>query len=103
MGVVLLVLFFLPSAALSFGVREFTCNKVVFAIGDLKGKVLFKCGPPDYEETLDLPGEDTKEIIEWHFNCGERQFMKILTFKGGKLTSIRNGELGSGENLRNCR
>jgi hypothetical protein len=95
--------------------KNFRCNNVIFSIGDSKGEIALQCGPPDYEEIVKLLTirkyddkrkayiKETVEVVDWHYNCGEREFIKILTFRGGRLSSVRNAEeWGSGENIRNC-
>ncbi|MDA8103836.1 MAG: DUF2845 domain-containing protein [Nitrospiraceae bacterium] len=83
--------------------------------GDSKFDVVRKCGKPDYEEESSqvtagqfgsTRGKGTKEggftsstekIEKLYFNCGQGRFIRILTFRGGTLVTIENGDRGSGE------
>jgi hypothetical protein len=83
--------------------------------GDSKFDVIRKCGKPDYEEesgnvTSGVFGStrekgtkqggfssSTEKIEKVYFNCGQGRFIKILTFRGGTLITIEEGDRGSGE------
>ncbi len=83
--------------------------------GDSKYDVIRKCGKPDYEEEsgqITTGGfgstkekgtkqggfsSSTEKIEKVYFNCGQGRFIRVLTFRGGVLVSIENGERGSGE------
>ncbi|MGE5300207.1 MAG: DUF2845 domain-containing protein [Acidobacteriota bacterium] len=83
--------------------------------GDSKFDVVRKCGKPDYEEessqvTTGQFGStrekgtkeggftsSTEKIEKLYFNCGQGRFIKILTFRGGTLVTIDNGDRGSGD------
>jgi hypothetical protein len=92
----------------------FRCNNEIFSDGDTRLEVLLRCGEPDFEEVI---GERTKGfkkkegpffskseyVVDWYYNCGERQFIVIITFKGGEIVHIRrSNSRGSGENVRDC-
>jgi hypothetical protein len=94
----------------------FRCRNVVFTEGDTRAEVLLKCGEPDYEEVVrktekgesdreeGVFSRDTEYVVEWYYDCGRRQFVRIITFKGGKILSV--GDLdtkGTGDNPRDCR
>ena len=83
--------------------------------GDSKFDVVRKCGKPDYEEessqvTAGQFGStrekgtkeggftsSTEKIEKLYFNCGQGRFIRILTFRGGTLVTIENGDRGSGD------
>lgn len=103
----------LAYAAPAFG-DSFRCNNVVFLDGDSRADLLVKCGEPNYEDVIEekTEGESAsdqrfllkrKYVVEWYYNCGENQFIKIVTIEGGKIISIRNGQKGTAENARDCR
>jgi hypothetical protein len=83
--------------------------------GDSKFDVIRKCGNPDYEEESASvsSGEfgetrqkgmkqggfssSTERIEKVYYNCGRGRFVKVLTFRGGTLVTIAEGDRGSGE------
>jgi hypothetical protein len=83
--------------------------------GDSKFDVIRKCGKPDYEEESGSvsSGEfgatrqkgikqggfssSTEKIEKVYFNCGQGRFVKVLSFRGGTLITIEEGDRGSGE------
>ena len=83
--------------------------------GDSKFDVVRKCGKPDYEEessqvttgqfgsTRERGAKEggfsssTERIDKLYLNCGQGRFIKILTFRGGTLIKIEEGDRGSGE------
>ncbi len=83
--------------------------------GDSKFDVIRKCGKPDYEEESSQVttgqfgstrqkgskeggfASSTERIDKFYFNCGQGRFVKILTFRGGVLVTIEEGDRGSGE------
>ncbi len=83
--------------------------------GDSKFDVIRKCGKPDYEDESATvsSGEfgstrnkgtkqggftsSTERIEKFYFNCGTGRFIKILTFRGGRLVMIEEGDRGSGD------
>jgi hypothetical protein len=110
----LLLLVFLTVVAQPALAGTFRCNNEIFSERDTRLEVLLKCGEPDFEEVI---GERTRGIkkkeglffskseyvVDWYYNCGERQFIVIITFKGGEIVRIRRSDSrGSGENIRDC-
>jgi hypothetical protein len=83
--------------------------------GDSKFDVIRKCGKPDYEETTAQVttgqygserekgskqggfSSSTETIDTLYYNCGVGRFVKILTFRGGILIKVEEGDRGSGE------
>jgi len=82
--------------------REFS-DRIV-SIGDLQGDVVMKWGEPmgknSRKEELKekLPnGKERTELVtieEWTYNLGPNRFMRILTFKNGRVTDIQTGSYG---------
>ena len=86
--------------------------------GDRTGKVLIECGPPTYKEAAGSktkgksqtargiktrkspePGthrENSGKVERWFYNCGEHDFVYILTFEGGVLTKEETKGYGKG-------
>jgi hypothetical protein len=99
-------------------VQAFRCGSGLVAEGDRTGKVLIECGPPTYKEGA---GSKTKEksqadhakktrkpsepgshretsgkVERWFYNCGEHDFVYILTFEGGVLAKEETKGYGKG-------
>jgi hypothetical protein len=80
------------------------CDEQKFKRGDTKIDVLFQCGAPAgkeewKEEIIEGPDRGDKRkvtvnIEEWTYNLGPSKFMRILTFRNGKLTDIKTGDYG---------
>ncbi|HOJ51568.1 MAG TPA: DUF2845 domain-containing protein [Syntrophales bacterium] len=94
-----------PSAALR-------CGKGLVVVGDIKAKVLAECGEPQYREKVRLKEDPYLErkggrkksgrhVEQWTYNCGEDDFMYVLTFDGGKL--IKEEPVGRGKGASKCR
>lgn len=78
------------------------CNGKVVSVGDLKSDVIAKCGNPTFSNIISF---ETKEetfgnkintvetpVEQMTYNQGPNTFLKILTFKEGKLIKIEDGE-----------
>jgi hypothetical protein len=80
------------------------CDDRVLSTGDTKADVLTKCGEPFYrtshDEELRVPLDDTRSreitvtVEEWTYNFGPQRFMRIITFRNGKVSDIRTGRYG---------
>jgi hypothetical protein len=80
------------------------CSEQVVSVGDTKSDVLAKCGEPAWKDTheeafqerLDSGLERRVYVIvdEWTYNLGPDRFVRILTFRNGKLADIRTGGYG---------
>lgn len=81
------------------------CSEQVVTVGDTKSEVIAKCGEPTWKDTHQ---EEFKErfdnglernlfvtVEEWTYNLGPNRFVRILTFRNGKLTEIRSGGYGN--------
>ena len=94
----------------------FKCGQELVTRGDDKMEVLLKCGEPSFSELTSLEsgrryGEDlrfgtnsrrtTYFVEKWYYNCGPHNFIRILTFRNGRIRNIETGFYGSGES--DCR
>jgi hypothetical protein len=80
------------------------CSEQLVTIGDSKSDVLARCGEPaakdvrqeELKKKLDSGQEHSVFITieEWTYNLGPDRFMRILTFRNGKLTDIKTGGYG---------
>jgi len=104
--------------ALPGGAQAFRCGSGLVKIGDTTGKVLIECGSPTYKEgagtktkektvkiekTKEQPVErkttrgSSRKVQRWFYNCGEHDFLYILTFEGGVLTKEETQGYGKGK------
>ncbi len=80
------------------------CSEQVVSRGDLTTDVIAKCGEPSWK---DVHQEEFKErldtglvrtvvvtVEEWTYNLGPSRFVRVLTFRNGKLVDIRTGNYG---------
>jgi len=91
------------------------CGKRVISTGATKAKVLVTCGEPILREVVQTKGSEQTEgeirnlgfgrsefsfstdssitkVEIWTYKLGENQFLRILTFEGSKLVSIKLGD-----------
>ncbi len=83
---------------------ERECSEQIISRGDTTADVTAKCGAPswkdvhqeEFKERLDsgLYRTVTVNVEEWTYNLGPNRFVRILTFRNGKLTDIRTGSYG---------
>jgi len=66
--------------------RSFRCDSHLVRIGDDKLTVLEKCGEPIFREVVS--GALERRVEQWFYKRGVRQFTRILTFEGTRLTRI---------------
>lgn len=81
-----------------------SCDTGTMSVGDTKFEVLMRCGEPAYrstrEEELTEPIDRFSRrrrlvvIEEWTYDFGPLRFIKILTFRNGRLTGIATGDRG---------
>ncbi len=97
----------------------FRCGSGLVNVGDKAGKVLIECGPPTYKEgagtktkgkstrmgreqsTRKSGGqgasrESSRKVERWFYNCGEHDFIYVLTFSGGVLEKEETEGYGRG-------
>lgn len=80
------------------------CSEQVVSRGDRKNDVLAKCGEPSFKDVHEemvserIDGGTLRKrnlpVEEWTYNLGPNRFVRILTFKNGRLTDIRTGKYG---------
>ncbi|MHB8771462.1 MAG: DUF2845 domain-containing protein [Syntrophales bacterium] len=104
--------------ALGGDALAFRCGSGLVRAGDTTGKVLMECGPPTYKEGA---GTKTKaksvktekardrtaerkvsrgagrKVERWFYNCGESDFLYVLTFAGGVLEKEETQGYGKGK------
>jgi hypothetical protein len=118
------LLFVVSVSCLSFALNgyAFRCGDEIVGIGDTKAKVLIKCGKPTFQEkagvkkSTRVTGEKhgtsqsqqvygkkrtiAKNVEKWSYNCGNDDFIYILTFEGGVVT--REDTDGRGRGTSEC-
>jgi len=89
----------------------FRCGDSLVGVGDSKAKVLLECGPPTLKETTSVksnvkttaPGKrskNAKKVDQWYYNCGDNDFVYVLTFEGGVL--VKESTSGRGKGPSHC-
>lgn len=107
--IALSVVMFLMFPGAAMGLR---CGQGLVSVGDVKAKVLAECGEPQLKEKVRLKDDRYKEdrggkkrygrhVEQWTYNCGEDDFIYVLTFDGGKL--IKEETAGRGKGAPRCR
>ena len=90
---IVLVLLALPRFA-------FFCDGGVVAEGDSQTDVLRRCGPPTFRTAPDKVYIDRggyvrqTTVIQWIYNPGPRRFIRTITFVGGYVSDIDEGDYG---------
>jgi hypothetical protein len=80
------------------------CSEQIVSVGDRTSDVIVKCGEPawkdirqeEFRENIDN-GQARKTFVtieEWTYNLGPNRFVRIFTFRNGKLVDIRTGGYG---------
>ena len=115
---VLAAAFFILSGSIESS--AFRCGDGYVSVGDSKTKVLLECGKPTSKEKLRLKKgryyrteekeadksdktkgtylkEKKKPTEKWYYNCGENDFIYVLTFEGSVLKSEETGSYGKGK------
>jgi hypothetical protein len=99
--------------------QAFRCGSGLVRVGDTTVKVLMECGPPTYKEgagtksktksikttekAKEKPMERrssrgaTRKAERWFYNCGESDFLYVLTFAGGVLEREETQGYGKGK------
>jgi hypothetical protein len=105
--------------------QAFRCGSGLVNVGDSAGKVLIECGPPTSKEVVgattkgkttassrqgkvkrgskgqETYRESSRKVERWFYNCGEHDFIYVLTFEGGVLE--REQTEGYGRGASDCR
>jgi len=115
---VLVAAFFVLSGSVES--NAFRCGDGYVSVGDSKTKVLLECGKPTSKEKVRAKkgrhyrtderekdkSDKTKRTYlkekkkpgeKWYYNCGENDFIYILTFEGSILKSEETGSYGKGK------
>jgi len=81
------------------------CSDQIISVGDSAADVMANCGEPawkDKREEVILKRLDdntvskvTVVVEDWTYNFGPNRFMRIFTFRNGKVTDIRTGGYGN--------
>jgi hypothetical protein len=91
----------------------FRCGNGIVGVGDTKSRVVIECGKPTYKERVgtksNYSGDQTqskgrkssRSVEVWSYNCGEGDFIYVLTFEGGKL--VKEDTNGRGRGKSDCR
>lgn len=114
--IIALFIGFLASPASADSMR---CGDKLVSTGYTTGEVVLICGEPYYKETTGVEKEEASlstrnidklnegvsgdvksassasvevAVEQWYYNLGENQFVRILTFEGGTLTKVEEGE-----------
>ncbi len=124
---IILILFVASFISGSVDCFAFRCGDGFVSVGDSKVKVLSECGKPTSKEKVKvkkgkhyrtvekekdessdakrtyLSKEKKKPVEKWYYNCGENDFIYVLTFEGGTLKSEETGSYGKGKSDCNGR
>jgi hypothetical protein len=81
------------------------CSDRVISKGDTAAEVMAKCGEPFHKESreeavserIDADNLVKVSVIveDWTYNFGSDRFLRIFTFRNGKVTDIRTGGYGN--------
>jgi hypothetical protein len=81
------------------------CSDQIISVGDSATDVMAKCGKPAWldkreevirEQLDDNTARKVSVIVEeWTYNFGPNQFLRIFTFRNGRVTDIRTGGYGN--------
>jgi hypothetical protein len=76
-----------------------SCDEQVAHLGDTRTDIAARCGEPSWKDSHDeaiTEGERTVYVTveEWTYDLGRHRFVRILTFRNGKLTQMRSGDYG---------
>jgi len=81
------------------------CRDRIISTGDSAADVIMKCGEPVWKDKREeiirerLDDNTVRKVSvaveEWTYNFGPDQFMRVFTFRNGKVTDIRTGGYGN--------
>jgi hypothetical protein len=93
----------------------FRCGDGFASIGDSKTKVMLECGKPTSKEKVGVKKDkktskesrsnvrreyeevSRKPVEKWYYNCGDNDFIYVLTFEGSKLKKEDTEGYGKGK------
>jgi hypothetical protein len=94
--------------------RAFRCGDEIVSVGDAKSRVQIVCGNPTFKERTGAKGvyaadpetgrrraKSSRKVEQWTYNCGEGDFIYVLTFEGGRM--VREDTKGRGRGKSGCR
>jgi hypothetical protein len=86
------------------GINQFQCGAQSVSVGDSAAEVVAKCGEPAWKDEREeiireqLDDDTVRKVYitveDWTYNFGPNQFLRVFTFRNGKVTDIRTGEYG---------
>ena len=74
------------------------CEGEHIARGATRAEVLMRCGEPVVREVVPNRAEaapDAKaepRVEQWTYDVGDGSFLRVLTFRGGRVVSIEDGD-----------
>jgi hypothetical protein len=80
--------------------HAFFCDGGVVAEGDSQIEVLKRCGLPSFQTEPDRVYTGgvgyirQTTIVQWIYNPGPRRFIRTITFVGGRVSDIEEGDYG---------
>lgn len=84
--------------------NELQCSSLSISVGDSIADVVAKCGEPAWKDKRKETSRERLDdgtvrkvditVEEWTYNFGPDKFMRILTFRNGKVTNIQFGGRG---------
>ena len=87
-------------ALIALPCQAFFCDGGVVAEGDSQIDVLKRCGAPTFRAGPDKVYVDRggyvrqTTVIQWIYNPGPRRFIRTITFMGGYVSDIEEGDYG---------
>ena len=76
------------------------CDGGIVSDGDTQVDVLRRCGPPTFVTQPDKIytdwGDSVRQttVVHWIYNLGPGKFIRTITFTGGRVTDIEEGDYG---------
>jgi hypothetical protein len=80
----------------------FRCGDEMISTGDSRAGVLMKCGKPNHTDKFSAKKSKRggQGIEKWYYNCGNGDFVYVLTFENGVLKNEETEGRGTGKS--NC-
>ena len=102
----MILLPWLMMASSAFAVDDVRCGNRIVSVGDSRSRVLRICGDPAYQELLAVEQVEysiksahgkisTTQVVrveQWTYDQGRGYFLKLLTFRNGRLSWIEYGD-----------
>ena len=81
------------------------CSDQIISVGDSAADVMAKCGKPAWQDKREevireqLDDNTARKVVvtveDWTYNFGPNQFLRIFTFRNGKVADVRTGGYGN--------